>query len=213
MKNILCFGDSNVYGYIPGDGHRYPRDVRWTGVIERQLGPEYHVIEEGLNGRTTAFVDNLQPWSCGLGAFAAALRSHAPLDAVLIMLGTNDTKRRYGVSAAEIGTGLHWLLREGNSFFRDNARWAGEKPPFIVVSPVPMAATGGDPEFDQDSLEKQATLAPVFAAAAKEEGALFANAAEWVARSNIGSDFCHYTPAGHLAFAAQAAALLHQLQV
>ena len=99
MKNILCFGDSNVYGYMPGDGHRYPRDVRWTGALEQLLGPGYHVIEEGLNGRTTAFVDNLQPWSCGLGAFAAALRSHAPLNAVFIMLGTNDTKHRYGVSA------------------------------------------------------------------------------------------------------------------
>ena len=53
----------------------------------------------------------------------------------------------------------------------------------------------------------------MFAAAAKEEGALFADAAKWVARSNIGSDFCHYTPQGHRAFATQAAALLHQLQI
>ncbi len=57
LKNILCFGDSNTHGYMPGIGSRYPRNVRWTGKLQEILGGGYYVIEEGLTGRTTAFED------------------------------------------------------------------------------------------------------------------------------------------------------------
>ena len=57
MKEILCFGDSNTHGYMPGLGTRYPYDVRWPGVLARLLGAEYHIVEEGMDGRTTAFED------------------------------------------------------------------------------------------------------------------------------------------------------------
>ena len=53
MKHILCFGDSNTWGYSPQDGSRFPIDVRWTGVLQKTLGSNYRIIEEGLNGRTT----------------------------------------------------------------------------------------------------------------------------------------------------------------
>ena len=54
MTTILCYGDSNTYGYNPVNGLRYPKDVRWTGVLQKLLGEQYAVIEEGCNGRTTA---------------------------------------------------------------------------------------------------------------------------------------------------------------
>ena len=52
MKNILCYGDSNTWGYIPGTGGRYPRDIRWTGRMAKALGEDYYVLEAGLSGRT-----------------------------------------------------------------------------------------------------------------------------------------------------------------
>ena len=53
MKNILCYGDSNTWGANPNDGSRYTDDVRWTGILQRELGGGYQVIEEGYNGRTS----------------------------------------------------------------------------------------------------------------------------------------------------------------
>ena len=55
QKNILCFGDSNTWGYIPGTGERYAPEVRWPGVMAAALGAGYHISEDGLNGRTTGF--------------------------------------------------------------------------------------------------------------------------------------------------------------
>ena len=67
MTTILCYGDSNTYGYNPVNGLRYPKDVRWTGVLQKLLGEQYAVIEEGCNGRTTVFEDIAEPWKAGLG--------------------------------------------------------------------------------------------------------------------------------------------------
>ena len=64
MKNILCYGDSNTWGAQPvlklGSPNRYPLEVRWTTVMQNQLGSDYHVIAEGLNGRTSAFDDEIE---------------------------------------------------------------------------------------------------------------------------------------------------------
>ena len=99
MKNVLCFGDSNTYGYDPagmrdGTAVRYAHDVRWCGVAQRDLGEGWHVIEEGLNGRTTVRDDmcHLDTNLNGIRALPMLLESHKPLDAIVIMLGTNDCK-------------------------------------------------------------------------------------------------------------------------
>ena len=61
MAVIVAFGDSNTWGYDPAAGVRFPPDVRWTGVMRRELGDGHSVIEEGLNGRTTVFEDPIEP--------------------------------------------------------------------------------------------------------------------------------------------------------
>ena len=66
MKQILCYGDSNTWGYTAGTGVRYPHDVRWTGVMQRELGSEYTVLEEGLNGRTSVFDNPFSPHRSGI---------------------------------------------------------------------------------------------------------------------------------------------------
>ena len=86
MKTILCYGDSNTWGYIPGTGNRYPRQVRWTGVLQNLLGEKFHVIEEGLNGRTTVMDDPTRIAKNGLPYLRPCLDSHAPIDLVVLML-------------------------------------------------------------------------------------------------------------------------------
>lgn len=91
-KSILCYGDSNTWGYIPGVGRRFPEDIRWTGVLQDLLGSTYEVIENGLVGRTTVFDDPYGPCRNGLASLDCALLSSAPLDLVSLALGTNDLK-------------------------------------------------------------------------------------------------------------------------
>ncbi len=57
MKEVLCYGDSNTYGRDPLTTKRFKRNVRWPGVLQNTLGSNYHIIEEGLNGRTTVWDD------------------------------------------------------------------------------------------------------------------------------------------------------------
>jgi lysophospholipase L1-like esterase len=201
MKNILCFGDSNTYGYMPGAGTRYPREIRWTGRLQTLLGSGCCVVEEGLNGRTTAFEDEIQPWRSGLRYVGCCVKSHAPLDLMLVMLGTNDCKPRYCVSPAEIGFGLERLIQTTETFFRYQADQAGPCPKFLIVSPVPMSRTGGDPEMDETSLEKQAALAEVYRGIAGKYGCAFADAGAWISPELLGADGCHFLPEAHRIFA------------
>jgi lysophospholipase L1-like esterase len=93
MKAILCYGDSNTWGYDPVTKGRFPRDMRWTGVLRQSLGDDYLVIEEGLNGRTTVWDDPIEGYKNGAAYLVPCLTTHRPLDLVIIMLGTNDLKR------------------------------------------------------------------------------------------------------------------------
>jgi lysophospholipase L1-like esterase len=102
MKTVLCYGDSNTWGYDPATRGRYPPHVRWTGVLVTRLGAEYRVVEEGLNGRTTRWDDPIEPGRNGLVSLRPCIESHRPLDLIIIMLGTNDLKRRFGLSASDI---------------------------------------------------------------------------------------------------------------
>ena len=103
---VLCYGDSNTYGSIPGGGDRFPRDVRWPGVLAARLGDGWHVIEEGLGGRTTVFGDPILPDRNGKTYLQPCLLSHEPLDLVVTFLGTNDLKARFAASAADVARGV-----------------------------------------------------------------------------------------------------------
>lgn len=110
MPVIVCFGDSNTYGFDQETFGRFPRSVRWPGVLAAELGGTAEVIEEGLNGRTTIWDDPYLDGRNGRTYLLPCLRSHAPVDVVVIMLGTNDTKTIFGRSAAEIAAGAGALV-------------------------------------------------------------------------------------------------------
>ena len=100
LKRIMCFGDSNTWAFKPGSfdpkttlGKRYNENERWTYLLSKAL-PNWVVIEEGLNGRTTMF-DDLKagkPYRNGLAHLPMCLETHYPLDLVLFMLGSNDLR-------------------------------------------------------------------------------------------------------------------------
>ena len=104
MKTIMCYGDSNTWGCIPLAGPQPPRRYgpaqRWPGVLRRELGDGYWIVEEGLNGRTTVWDDPLEPFRSGKELLAPCLMTHEPIDLVIVMLGTNDLKRRFGGARA-----------------------------------------------------------------------------------------------------------------
>lgn len=99
---IVCFGDSNTWGANPDGSGRFAPDVRWTGVLQAELGPGYKVIEEGLNGRTTNIEDTIEEDRNGRAHLPALLESHRPFDLIVIMLGTNDLKLRHNRAPADI---------------------------------------------------------------------------------------------------------------
>ncbi len=99
MRTVLCYGDSNTWGFDPARQRRFPRELRWPGRLQAALGADWHVVEEGLNGRTTTLDSPLAPGKNGLSYLAPCRDSHAPLDCVVIYLGTNDLAKRYAMTA------------------------------------------------------------------------------------------------------------------
>jgi len=138
MRTILCFGDSNTYGQIPGQGplDRYQLCQRWPGVLARELGNAWHVIEEGLSGRTTVRDDPIEGTpKNGRSYLWPCLMSHAPIDLIIIMLGTNDLKIRFNQPASEVAMGIGCLVHDINDLAPGPNAAA---PEIMVVSPPPM---------------------------------------------------------------------------
>ena len=111
MKTVLCYGDSNTYGYDPATGGRYDADTRWPCVLGRILGDGYEVGEEGCNGRTTVFDDPDDDWKIGLDYIKGIVCSHRPVDILVIMLGSNDMKICYGASCEDIAEGMRAVVK------------------------------------------------------------------------------------------------------
>ena len=136
MKRILCYGDSNTWGFIPGSGKRYPSDVRWTGVMAKELGEEYEVVEAGLNGRTTVYTDPFNDMLNGLEYLPMVLVQSKPLDLIIISLGTNDLKF---VSALHSARGVGKLIetcKKANDAIPGSTPIFNEGAKILVVSPI-----------------------------------------------------------------------------
>ena len=140
MKTVLCYGDSNTWGYNPTTGDRFGRDERWAGVLRRTLGEGYLVIEEGLNGRTTVWDDPLEDGRKGKVYLPPCLETHKPLDLVIIMLGTNDLKQRFSAPASDIAAGAGVLV---GMVQKSETGPNGRPPRARLLAPPPLAARPG----------------------------------------------------------------------
>lgn len=138
MRTVLCYGDSNTYGQIPGETGlvRYDRDQRWPGVMGTSLGPGWLVVEEGLIGRTTVHDDPIEgSYKNGRTYLRPCLLSHSPLDLVIVMLGTNDLKVRFHKPASEVAMGLSVLVHD---IMDTGCGPGGGNPEILVVAPPPI---------------------------------------------------------------------------
>jgi len=196
MADILCYGDSNTWGYDPRTQGRYPRDVRWTGVLRDALGQGYFVIAEGLNGRTTVWEDPIEPpCKCGLDYLLPCLASHAPIDLVILMLGTNDLKLRHSLGAFDIARGAGVL---GKEVLRSESGPQGAPPELLLVAPPPLAKLGDFADMFAGGPIKSRRFGVQYAQVAKELGCHFLDADDVVSTSD--SDGVHWEPKGHKSF-------------
>jgi lysophospholipase L1-like esterase len=140
MAVILCFGDSLTYGFDPATGGRFPPDSCWPDVMAGELGGGHTVLTEALPGRTTVFDSPYADTRSGRAMLPAILESHAPVDLVLIMLGTNDLQGPLELSARHSASGLWTLIDIVN---RSAAGPAGGRPGCLIVVPPPIVDPKG----------------------------------------------------------------------
>jgi lysophospholipase L1-like esterase len=139
MKTILCFGDSNTWGWDPVASAqssapvRHPHAVRWPGVLRNHLGAGFHIIEEGQSGRTTVHDDPLEGSRNGRVYLEPCLESHQPLDLVVMMLGTNDLKTRFGLPAGDVALGVEALVK----IIQRSKSGPQEQPPQVLLIAPP----------------------------------------------------------------------------
>lgn len=198
MKNILCFGDSNTWGYDLKADSRYEKNIRWTGMLDVLLAGTAEVHEAGIPDMTFAWDCSDLPARNGLACVYAFLTAAMPVDLVIVTLGTNDTKEVYHASAEEIGEEARKLIRTLRS--HEWAEVSGLK--ILVTAPVPLeqrAARVLEEAMNLRSVEVSRQLAEVLARVAEEENVFFCDASTW--EIPLDEDGCHYTEEGHAQFA------------
>ena len=185
MKRILCFGDSLTWGYDPTNRVRFEPENRWTGVLAKMLGDGFTVIEEGQNGRTIATDDPAEGEKNGIRYIIPCLESQSPLDLMIVMLGTNDMKRKFSYCAMDIAGEMRQFLEKVSA--RNEFRMDG-KMKILLISP-PLIGERirdswlGDSFGYEHAREVSRELASWYRELADSYGCMFLDAAEVVTAS------------------------------
>ena len=198
VKRILCFGDSNTWGYVPGTGARFDLDTRWTGVLQAELGADYRVIEDGQNARTSVYEDPWSPWRLGAEALPIALVAQKPLDLLVLMIGTNDLKFTDAYGAAKGAERLIDLAnmvqarKESSPVFPNGVK-------VLLVSPIELhPVVEGDPFGTlRNGVGESRKFAMYYRHIAEAHGAAFFDAASVASPSE--TDGVHMDPPSHRA--------------
>ena len=198
MKDILCYGDSNTWGFMPNCGKRYDAQTRWTGVLQQELGSEWRVHEDGLNARNSVFDAPYKPFLNGLTTLPSSLISQKPLDVLVISLGTNDLKTHTAMQSA---MGVAQLVREtlilsadapiGYDIFKDKRR-------IIVVSPIQVWEGIGTLDTDSNLVhahEESTKFPQAFRKALADFPVTLIDAQQFAQPSH--KDGVHMEPEGH----------------
>ena len=206
-QRILCFGDSNTYGTPPmearGKNRRFGADVRWPQVMAAALGG-VELVEEGLPGRTTQHDDPVMgAFMNARPALRMALRSHAPLDRMVLMLGTNDFKARFEPSAEKIAAGIAGLLDIAVS--EEEAQRHPGMQITLMAPPAPIEAGPFAAEF-AGAAAVAPGLAPALRALAEVRGLDFFDAGAVISVSRV--DGIHIEAEDHVALGTALAAHL-----
>lgn len=197
LKTILCYGDSNTWGYDAKNDSRFDRNDRWTGKLQVILGDAYHVVENGVCGRTTAFSTLEEPFVNGCDDAKNAIRSNAPLDYCVIMLGTNDTKKVYNKSMDEIQDGMERLI----TIFSQEWMWndlLNQKVNILLVTPPCIRNLSKSPFLDEFGVEaerKSKKMSIYLCCFAKKRGLAFLDTSEEILADEY--DGIHLNKEGH----------------
>ncbi len=215
-KHIVCLGDSNTHGYCadPADSgngsDRFTENQRWTRLLQSRLGDGYLVIEEGLGGRTTCFDDPIHEGLNAMNYIYPCLMSHEPVDLLVIMLGTNDTKDRFYASAACIALGMARLVKKAKA----TECWGGKAPNILVIAPPhigegmltsDVAATMGS-----GCVAKSREVAHYYKIQCDQLGVHFLDAQAMGCEFNQ-IDYMHLTSQGHATLAEHLASVIPSL--
>jgi lysophospholipase L1-like esterase len=194
MRTLVCFGDSNTWGYVPGSsGRRFPRDVRWPVRLQQALGEHWDVIAEGLSGRTATLDSPVAEGRNGLPYLVPCLHSHAPVDLLVIFLGTNDVGERFALPERDVARSVGRLVKVARSA---EAGPEGRAPAILVVCPPP---------FDGHR------LGPHFAEMCGELGCVLLDLDGIASYVTLADDVEHLDEAGHAAVATAVEQRVRQL--
>jgi lysophospholipase L1-like esterase len=203
QKTILCYGDSNTWGYVPCSDYslpkaRYARNERWPGILQEILGNSFYVVEEGLNSRTTNLDYAPPPDRNGKTYLPSCLYSHAPIDLVILALGGNDTKTYFDRSSEEIKNGLSELV---NIIQASAYGTKLQVPPKILIIPpaipLPFVENFIDENgiyFLKGAVKKNEELNFLYLQLAEENGCFYLDLSE-IRPSEI--DGIHYDKTAH----------------
>lgn len=196
-KKIICFGDSNTHGYNSKTGGRFSEEERWTCLLNKYLGENYIVAEEGLEGRTACFEDPLFEGLCGLKYLYPCMMTHKPVDLLIIMLGTNDVKERFSSTAANVAKGMERLVQKAI----DTPVAFRNKPNILLITPPPIEpgykATQVYGEMGENCVEKSRELAPLYEEAAKRLGIHYLDAGRVEGVDMYPYDYMHLSLDAH----------------
>lgn len=211
-KRVICFGDSNTWGYIPVTGQRYDETIRWPARLQEKLGyKDYTVVEEGLTGRTTVFDDPFDPELNGLKTMPAILRSAAPIDMLVFMLGTNDFQSNIPAgNPISTARAVQYMLETARSLGVDRP---GEKMKILLISPVEITEDRltfkENDVTDQTSINNSRKLGKHLRIVADQLGVEFIDAAKYIKPGKV--DGVHLDEAGHAKMAELVYEMVHTM--
>lgn len=217
-RHIICLGDSNTHGYCPdpadcADGHlfRFNEEERWPCLLQRTLDQSLLVVEEGLPGRTTVFDDPVEEGLSALSYLRPCLKSHEPVGLLVVMLGTNDSKERFGTNSYTIGRGMERLIRAAQAI---DCWGPGGTPNILIVAPKSIEeGVFSSPVADEMGLgcvEKTRGLAREYEIVAQRTGCAFLDANTLGLACNT-VDYMHLTRESHAKLAQALAQLIPTL--
>jgi lysophospholipase L1-like esterase len=193
MKTVLCYGDSNTWGSDASTGGRFAPDLRRPGGLQRELGAAFHVIEEGLGGRTTVWDDPIEGHKNGKTYLIPCLATHKPLDLVILMLGTNDMKHRFSLTAFDIAAGAGTLV---DMILTSRSGPGDTASQVLLLAPAQIGPLSGDlGEMFVGALEKAPLLGRFYRRIAEQHGCAFIDTAEFLAATPL--DGIHLDAAAH----------------
>lgn len=189
---VLCYGDSNTWGYTSGSDHqRYGESERWTKILAQKLGNNFEIIEEGLNSRTLISNDE-RPGKEGKNGYEyliPCLDTHDPIDLVIIMLGTNELKKAYNRSAEEIGKLFEKYFVK--TILNRKSQISNTYPKLLIIAP-PLVSNDCS-EIYEDAPEKSLKINKIYQKIAQDNDCFFVDNMEL----KVGIDGVHLTKESH----------------